>query len=198
MKGVAATIDRIVGAASDTATAEGLAGLTVGKVADRAGVSTALVHYHFDTKQRLLAATAERLGQARAERREKAITVGRSLAVLDALWSVVEADVASGAERAWLELQAVARTDEAIRLALSLSRTGHRDRLAARLTVLLRELGSASVVGVEELALAFTALLDGLAAALTAGEDPAAVRAAYDAFWLAMIAAGQNPGGRRR
>lgn len=193
-----ATIDRIIGAASDTAVADGLATLTIGKVALRAGVSTALVHYHFDTKQALLVAAAGRIAAGRSERREAAFTGRKALAALDALWTALEADVTSGAERAWLELEAMARNDEQVRAALVAQRAAELGRLPPRLARLLEELGAQAVAGAEEMALVLTALLDGFAAALTAGESASTVRTAYDAFWLAMISAGQSPGGRRR
>jgi AcrR family transcriptional regulator len=197
MKDVAAASDRIVSAAGEIAAAAGFASLTVGKVADRAQVSTALVHYHFDTKQALLTATAHRLAAERAARRAAALAGRRALSALDALWEELSGDAATGIERAWLELQALARDDESIRGAVQAARTIERDGFSRRMPKLLEELGSEAPAGAEEAGRALAAVTDGLGVALTAGETPDAVRAAYDAFWLMLIAAGQG-GGRRR
>lgn len=196
MKTVAATLDKIVAAAAEAAAGQGISSLTVGRVAERAGVSTALVHYHFDTKQLLLVAMAEHLARARIGRREGAFAGRKALHVLDALWEQVAADVTSGAECAWIELATLARTDQAIRAVLAAHRTAEREAVARRLAPLMRELGSSLALGAVETSLALCVMLDGAASALTAGDDAESVRAAYDAFWLALIAAGQA--GRRR
>lgn len=196
MKTNAAAIDRIVSAAQALAAQEGFTVLTVSKVAERAGVSTALVHYHFDTKLKLLAAAAERLSRERAERRIAALVSRRGLAAMDALWDAVLEDATSGTERAWLELQALAKDEGAARSTVAASRITERSAFAARLPRLMQELGSEAALGGEESAAALVAVLDGLGSSLTIGEPADAVRAAYDAFWLAMIASGQS--GRRR
>jgi len=198
MKADAGTVDRIVSAAALVAESDGLSGLTVSKVAARAEVSSALVHYHFDTKQRLLVAAARRLAAARVDRRTASLKGRKALSALDALWDVVEKDAAGGAERAWLELLALAHGDRSVQEIVVSSRASERSMLAARLPAVLLELGAGTAPepDEEEVASALAALLDGLAASLTAGEPPAQVRAAYDAFWLALIAAGQNAGGR--
>ncbi len=194
-KNVAATLDRITDAARDEAVAGGLPSLTVAKVSQRAGVSSALIHYHFSTKRQLIAAAAGRLADQRRAARQAALAA-RALDALDALWAVIQAAAEGGGERAWLELSALARDDAEVRGALATARLAERAHLVARLPSLLAELGASRAAASEELAAGILGLLDGLALALVAGEAPASVRAAYDAFWLAMIAAGQ-PGRRR-
>jgi len=173
----------------------GLATLTIGVVAERAGVSTALVHYHFDTKAKLLVASAERVAARRHERRARALDAGRGLRAVDALWEVVDSGVRDGTERAHVELMLYARSEPVVSAAMSQPRLAHRAAMTARLPVLLRELGASPSAGSDELAAALDAQLDGLSLALLGGEDPAAVRSAYDAFWLSLLAAGQT---RRR
>lgn len=196
MKDVGATSDRIVSAAAEHAALKGFGTLTVGKVAERAQVSTALVHYHFDTKQALLVAAAGRLAEERGRRRAAALAGRRAMTALDALWDELASDAATGIERAWLELQALAREDESLRAVAVAARAVERNGFGRRLPKLLEELGSEASLGAEESAGALAAVTDGLGVALTAGETPESVRAAYDAFWLALIAAGQS--GRRR
>ena len=61
MKAATTAADRIADAAVDQLCLHGAAGLTVAAVATAAGISSALVHYHFESRQGLLRAAAERL-----------------------------------------------------------------------------------------------------------------------------------------
>jgi AcrR family transcriptional regulator len=195
MKATAKNRDNIVDHSCEALGAVGLANLTISAVAERAGVSTALVHYHFDTKAKLLAATAERVAVRRHEKRAQALAASRGLAAVDALWEVVESNVRDGVERAYVELVLYARTDESAAGSLSQQRRSHRVAMGRRLPTLLRELGASPSAASEELTAALDAQLDGLSLALLAGSEAAVVRTAYDAFWLSLLAAGQT---RRR
>jgi AcrR family transcriptional regulator len=168
----------------------GLGALTVGAVARRAGVSTALVYYHFDTKDRLLAAAAARLAPERAQQRLDALARRGSLDSLDFLWDVMEQGIANGSERAWSELLLHAADDRGIAALLSEQRAAELVAIAARAPALLSELGARLTVGAEEFALLLASTLDGLSGALLSGVGAAQVRAAYDAFWLTTISAG--------
>ena len=190
-----ATVDRIVSAACAALGELGLHGVTIGIVAERAGVSTALVHYHFDTKALLLVAAAGSIAAQRAERRVAALSTERGLAALDALWSSLEASVNDGSARAHLELILCSREDAAVAAALADKRGAEIAELQRRIPQLLRELGAAPHAAPDEIAASVDAALDGLVIAVLGGQQPAAVRAAYDAFWLSLIAAGQS---RRR
>ena len=166
------------------------------KVAERAGVSTALVHYHFATKAHLTIAAAGWVVDARSSALRDSLGRGRGLDALDALWSDVTARAQNGAERAWLELSAAARGDPGLAAVIERGRRADREAWTARIPALLKELGVEPATGAEELAGVLAVTLDGLAVALVSGEPAAGVRAAYDALWLILVAAGQ--GGRRR
>lgn len=187
--------DSIVEAACAAVVDVGLAQLTVADVARRAGISSALVHYHFRTKQALLAATAERLASLRAASRTAALA-GDGLAALDALWSALRTGAASAAERAWTDLALLARHDPDVRRTLGVQRRAEQHALAARLPELLASLDAASPVPEEEAAALVARFLDGAALALGAGTPAEEVRAAYDAFWLVLVTAGQARRGR--
>jgi AcrR family transcriptional regulator len=189
MKAKANSLDRLIDEACLAIGDVGLAGLTVGVIAERAGVSTALIHYHFDTKARLLVASAERIAARRATRRSDALSVRSGLDSLDELWRQLEAGVVGGSERAWLELVLHARHDAEVAAALAAPQAGAREAIVRRLPSLLRELGASSPVSSEELAASLDAVLDGLTVALLEGQEPSSVRTAYDAFWLTLIAA---------
>jgi AcrR family transcriptional regulator len=194
MKAKANALDRIIDEACLAIGDVGLSGLTIGVVAERAQVSTALIHYHFDTKARLLVAAAERIAVQRATRRTTALALGTGLDSLDALWEQLVAGVVEGIERAWLELVLWARTDADAAKALAAPGATARHAAVRRLPALLGELGATPRSASEELAAALEAELDGLTLALLAGQEPALVRTAYDAFWLTLIAAAPSRG----
>ena len=90
MKRSVETQDSIIRAAVRCLSSNGVGAFTVGTVARRAGVSSALVHYHFATKQRLLAAAAERLLERRTAERLGALGGGAGLGALDRLWQATQ------------------------------------------------------------------------------------------------------------
>ena len=187
-----ATRDTIVEAACACLASAGLSRVTIAAVARNARVSTALVHYHFATKRRLLAAAATSLARRRADGRLAALTGAPGLAALDALWSAL----GTGAERAAADLVLLGRQDSDARAALLAERRREQSRIAAALPRSLEGLGARPGIPSEDLAGTVCAFLDGAAAALAAGTPPADVRASYDAFWLAVLALGQTAGGR--
>lgn len=189
MKTKANSLDRLIDEACAAIGDVGLANLTTGLIAERAGVSTALIHYHFDTKGRLLVASAERIAARRATRRSDALSSGQGLGSLDELWRVMLEAVNNGHERAWLELVLWARHDADVRSALATPQRAARDATIRRLPSLLRELNAAAPASSDELAASLDAQLDGLTVALLEGQEPDVVRTAYDAFWLTLLAA---------
>jgi len=61
----------LLDAAEELLITKGVAGITTRKVADRAGVNQALVHYHFGTIEELLLAALERVGMHVKERSQE-------------------------------------------------------------------------------------------------------------------------------
>jgi len=182
--------DAIVDAACATLASVGLGRLTVALVAKAARVSTALVHYHFATKRRLLAAAAESLARRRTESRVAALATGHGLSSLDALWGALVDDRAE-AERAAPDLILLAREDSVVRAALRRERQREQEGLAAALPQLFAGLGTQPRIPFEDLAASVCTFLDGATASLLAGTPADDVRASYDAFCLALVALGQ-------
>lgn len=191
MKTATTTADRIADAAVNQLSVRGAAALTVAAVADAAGISSALVHYHFVNRQGLLRAAAERLGAARIARRTQPLG-SSGLDAIDALRLALEAEVDSGAERAWHDLLYLGEHDQLLRATVGRYRDAEAARLAERLPPLLKSLGAGSALAPHQLAAMVRAALDGFALALAAGADRDTVRSAYDAFWLVVIGAGQS------
>ena len=182
--------DVIVEATCSLLASTGIARITVALVAEASHVSSALVHYHFATKQKLLAAAAESLSRRRTERRVAALAGSRGLSGIDALWAVLT-DLHASGERTGPDLSLLARQDRAIATALQRSRRLEHTRLAEPLAALFDSLGTRPSIPPEELAATVCMFLDGAGAALLAGVPADDVRASYDAFWLALVALGQ-------
>jgi AcrR family transcriptional regulator len=184
--------DVIVESATKLLASAGLSGFTVARVARLARTSSALIHYHFATKQRLLLAAAERLASRRTAVTLARLEGGRGLAALDALWDAHVAGAAADAGRAWLDLLLLAREDAEVTGILRREREREARALAATLPRLLAELDVHLRIPAEVVAGLFVAFLDGLACALAAGEDARELRGVYDAFCLALVALGQT------
>ena len=181
--------DLIAEAACDVVLRSGIAALTVADVGRRAGVSSALVHYHFNTKRELLAAAAARLSARRAEARLAALASASGLASLDALWAAVATGRGTDAERAGIDLVLLARRDASVRSTLGSQRRAERESFARSLPGLFRDLGAIPTASWEETASTVLLFLDGVALALAGGFAAEEVRAAYDAYWLVVVAA---------
>ncbi|PRX49960.1 TetR family transcriptional regulator [Prauserella shujinwangii] len=88
---------QLVRAALDVLSAEGLAAATTRRIAERAGVQLATVHYVFADKQELLRAVLEQVTEDIAATLERSIEPGGGLAKaiedsVHGFWRVVEAD----------------------------------------------------------------------------------------------------------
>jgi len=188
------TKDRITEAACVTILAKGVASLTVADVGKRADVSTALVHYHFASKDGLLGAACERLAARRSEARAQALRTTRGLDALDALWSAVTAGPSFEVERAWHDVNLLARHDPSVRRTLVVRRQDEIKAFTAALPRLLAELGGTIPVPADEAATAVLLFLDGVVLAIDQGVPLPEVRAAYDAFWLVLVTGGQARG----
>jgi AcrR family transcriptional regulator len=183
--------DQIADAACAAIQASGVAHLTIANVGRRAGVSSALVHYHFHTKQALLAAAAERLAARRTETRTSALLSASGLAALDALWSALAVGQGLEGERSWNDLALLARRDTAVQRTLTAQRRAERAIFARSLPGIFADLGAVSTASWDETAALVLLFLDGLALALAEGSPEDDLRAAYDAFWLVLVSAGQ-------
>lgn len=188
------TRDRIVDAACAAILDKGVTDVTVADVGKRSRVSTALVHYHFATKERLLGAACERLAARRAAARSGALRTARGLDALDALWAAVATGVGAEVERAWRDVGLLARRDPAVRTTLASRRREEMDALTATIPRLLADLGASIPLPADEVAAAVLVFLDGVALALDSGAPVTEVRAAYDAFWLVLVAGGPARG----
>jgi AcrR family transcriptional regulator len=110
--------ERILGAAVETLKSDGYAGLTVAKVAARAGESKALISYHFGSKQGLVAAAGGDLAETITERVlariEKATTVEQLVRGIAAEADELAAED-PGLPRVYFDLAAVSVVEPEVR-----------------------------------------------------------------------------------
>ncbi len=153
--------ERILAAGYETLLADGYAGLTMAKVALRAGESKALISYHFGSKQGLVAAAGRELGDAITTEVLAGLggpgSVERVVrGVVDGIWRVLERD--ERLARAYFDLNAVSVVEDEVRAILR----EVKGRWRSVLCDLLREAGvPASRVG--GAAVLVTAGVEGLA-----------------------------------
>lgn len=175
---------RILDAARELVSEGGAAQLSMGDVAARAGVSKALVHYHFTDKDTLVSALAEEVGRGVVERERAAIAQADAGHALDGYWRWLEGELRTGDAQI---LTALAECDsERVR---ALSRRIASDRRAAAMdhvTHVFESLSLTPRVPAALVADTVVAFIDGLATAyaLDPTRDP---RPAFDVLWLALI-----------
>lgn len=170
----------------------GAAALALSEIARDAGVSKALIHYHFVDKETLLARLIDHLTREMVAREREALKrfehEHNPLAV-DALWGWLEGELERGSINVLLELdayrgpavQAAARQAAAARLSAAQDTI---ERLFAILELRPR-------IEPALLAAVHVAFVDGLAIrnglARDAERSLTSPRLAFDVFWLAML-----------
>src|SRR5215212_6120554 len=96
--------DRILDAARRRVAECGAADLSMQDIAKAAGVSKALIHYHFRDKEALLARLVVRLGDAVIARERAAFDGATPQDALDALWRWLDRELRRGDVRVLLDL----------------------------------------------------------------------------------------------
>ena len=182
--GRASAADRILAAAARRIARDGAAAVSVQDVADEAGVSKALVHYHFHDKDALLARLAGDLAAAVVGREQRLFVDVEAAGAVDALWSWLRFELGEGELRVLLEIAAspTPPVREAARRAAHLRRATAERTVAA----LFEQLGLVPRVPTQMLADVVVAFIDGLATD-AAVEPERNHRVAFDVFWLALL-----------
>jgi AcrR family transcriptional regulator len=165
----------------------GAAGISMGDVAAEAGVSKALIHYHFNDKDSLLAALVESVGSA-VVARARVNAVATAERPLDAHWEWLARELREGDLRVLVSL---ADCDSAATRAASGRIAAERLQLAAQdVEAVFRGLGLTPRMPAALVAETVLAFVDGLACrtALGAVRDP---RGAFDVLWLSLLSLGE-------
>ena len=163
---------------------EGPGVVSLQDVADRAGVSKGLIHYHFDDRETLLARLAGWLADAVVSREMAALASATPQTAVDHLWRWLEDELARGDVRALVEL--AHDPGEAVRDAVRAADGRRREAAAATTERLFALLGLRPRVPAQMMADVVVAFVDGLA--LERGLAPDRPRRiAFDVLWLALL-----------
>ena len=175
---------RIVDAGVQCIAREGVTGASMAAIAVEAGVSKALLHYHYHDRSRLLAEIVERIGIRTIERERAAIDESDSMGGLDALWQWLEGELRRGELAALAELALV--REAPVRRATRATASNRRQSAARTIERLFTELDLTPRVPAPLMADAAVAFVDGLALDVANGSarEP---RVSYDIFWLALL-----------
>lgn len=180
----AAAAGRILEATSRCILRTGAAATSLQHVAEEAGVSKALIHYHFRDKGELLARLVEWVRAGVVARQDAALTGVTGAAALDALWAWLADELERGDLRVLLDLALV--QGEAVQGAVAETARARRASAAVVVERLFALLGLRPRIPAAMLADAFVACVDGMA--LDAVIEPARnPRVAFDVFWLAVL-----------
>ncbi len=179
-----AAAGRILEATSACIVQKGAADVSLQDVAEAAGVSKALIHYHFHDKGELLARLVEWLRAGLVARQATALTGVSASASLDALWQWLADELERGDLRALLDLSLV--QGESVQAAVQATASARRDAAAAVTSELFDALGLRPRVPAPLIADAFVAFVDGLALDRVVAPERNA-RISFDVFWLAML-----------
>lgn len=194
---------RILAAAARRIATHGATALALIDVAADAGVSKALIHYHFKDKDTLLVRVVDFVVAGMIARERAALApyaTQRSPLAVDALWRWLEEELRRGTIRTLLELDAY--PGAGVRRAARRAASRRREAATETIDRLFSILELRSRVATPLLANVAVAFVDGLAldveraAPLSEGAGDAEVpdgegarepRVSFDVFWLAML-----------
>ena len=156
----------------------------MGDVATNAGVSKALVHYHFHDKDSLLQALVEDVGRSVIDRARQSMLRRTERHALDGYWTWLEEELHGGDVRILVSLAEY--DNDRVRAASRRVSEQRRDLAAEHTALVFSSLGLVLRVPPEAVGETVLAFVDGLAVAhaLNPERNP---RPAFDVLWLALL-----------
>lgn len=172
-------------AAVDVLREAGAQSLTVDKVAKRVGCAKSLVHYHFRTKDLLIAEAVRQLYASRKQRWSDALEGDSANSGIDRTWQLLCAESEDGTLRAAITLVSGGgkETDRSVRE----MRGDFAESLGSGAVRILDDLGVRITVPQHEVGWLLAAILDGIGADLTAGIPVEDLEGPYAAGWLGIL-----------
>jgi len=178
------TPERILYAAAARIVASGTANLSMQDVADAAGVSKGLIHYHFHDKETLLTRLIEWMTHESVDREASTLARSTPKTAVDDLWMWVAGEIERGHLRVLNELA----QERGPLISDAIRRSARARREAAMVTVdrLFALLELRPRVPVQLLADVIVAFIDGLAIHASLAPE-ANHRVAFDVLWLSLL-----------
>jgi AcrR family transcriptional regulator len=174
---------RIVDAAIRRIVSDGVSGASMAAIAAEAGVSKALLHYHYADRARLLAEVVSAIADRVIAREQGSLRGVDGRDAVNVLWHWVESELALGELHALLELASL--RDPPVRAASTAAAERRRAATTRTTADLFARLGAMPRVPAALLGSASVAFVDGLAHDRT--RPPHEVRGSFDVFWLALL-----------
>src|SRR5688572_24514496 len=178
------TPERILYAAAARIVAAGTANLSMQDVADSAGVSKGLIHYHFHDKETLLTRLIEWMTHESVDREATTLAHSTPKTAVDDLWTWVAGEIERGHLRVLNEL--AQERGPLISDAIRRAARARRDAAAVTVDRLFALLELRPRVPVQLLADVIVAFIDGLAIHASLVPD-ANHRVAFDVLWLSLL-----------
>lgn len=176
--------ERILHAAARRLVSGGASRLNMHDLAEDAGVSKGLIHYHFRDKDTLLARLVEWLAAESTARERAALDQATPRSAVDALWSWLEGELVRGHIRVLLEL--AGHGGSIVQDAARHAAAERRAAAAATVERLFRILQLTPRVPAALLGDVHVAFVDGLALETAlSGEPPR--RVVFDVLWLSLL-----------
>ena len=176
--------DRILAAAARRLVNGGAATLSMQDVADEAGVSKGLIHYHHHDKDTLLARVVDWMTSELIRREQRALDGATAQTALDQLWRGLEEELERGYPLALIEL--AHHPGVHVQDAVQRSTSARREAAVATVQSLFRALGLRPRLPAPLLADVVVAFIDGLAVQRVRSPE-AQPRLVFDVFWLSML-----------
>jgi AcrR family transcriptional regulator len=180
--------ERILRATARGLVERGAASLSMQEVADSAGVSKGLIHYHYHDKAALLVRVVEWMSESAVARQGDVLDGADAATAVDALWRWLGDELARGELRALTEL--AHDPVPTVRAAVLDASVRRREAATETIEQLFDVLGQSPRVPAAMLADTFVAFADGLAVQSALMPD-ADRRVAFDVFALAILGLGE-------
>jgi AcrR family transcriptional regulator len=157
--------------------------VSLSEIAAEAGVSKALILYHFRDRDSLIASVVDRVAERVAARERTALLDEDAALTVDALWEWLEHELQRADLRVLLSLGDL--ESATVRAAAARAAARRRSSAAEAVSRLFHTLGLRPRVPPALIGDVSVAFVDGLA--LDPSRDAVAQRLAFDVFWLAML-----------
>ena len=177
---------RILTAAKAGLRKTGASELTIDMVAEDAGCAKGLIHYHYKTKDQLVAAAADSLLSDYDAKWSAALRSGSPDEAISKTWALVVAEARDGTPHAWASIKSYRHnmTDQTVKAVV--------DRLSVTLASGIRDLldrsGFSLTISTDEVGRLAAAAVQGFEFQLAAGVAPESLEGAYAALWVGILA----------
>ena len=159
--------------------------VTLELVAKSAKCAKGLIHYHYKTKDALLAGAAAAIWTRRTEEWTRTLARPSPADAIDAAWTLITDEAASGAHRAAVQL---ASRHDLIGQTARKAAAQFRASVAAATASLVERMGRTLTVPADEAGELLVSTVNGLGLELDMGVEQDRVNAAWAAFWIGLLA----------